>query len=233
MSLASSIITAAYRECQIVGITASPTTLETNEALTRLNSLLASVFGFEVGQELTDLSIGGEFDQSNIVREAVPDDARLVVSQSAAASVSLDPRPYDGQRVAVVDAAGTFASYNFTLDANGRKIEAAATLALATNGMSRQWMYRADTANWVRLSDLAAANEMPFPSEFDDYFITSLAMRLNPRHRAERMSDESIAALERQRVQIQARYRKRRRTQDWGSLGLLGQCGRNLGGDLL
>lgn len=233
MATASEIIRAAYREAQIVAITALPTAAETTEALTRLNALVLSVFGNEVGSELSDIAIGGEFDQSSIVSQAVPDDARLILNLDGARTIPLDPRPYNGQRVAVADAGYTLDTANLTLDGNGRRIEAAATLTLATEGLSRQWMYRADTANWVRLSDLAIGDTMPFPTEFDDWFVIMLAMRLNPRHRSDGMSQESIAALDRQTTALQARYRKPRKQQDWGSLGLLGQRGRDLGSELL
>lgn len=229
MALASEIIRAAYRESQIIAISASPTASEAAEALDRLNAILASVMGSEVGRSLRDLTIGGEYDQSVIVGDYVPEDTRLVIN-GGGTTYRLHPRPYDGQRVAVADAGYTFDTANVTLDGNGRRIETTATVTLATEGMARQWMYRADTGNWVRLTDLAAGDTMPFPTEFNDYFITMLAMRLNPRHRSENMSAESVAAFQRQEGQLMARYRKRRPQQDWGSLGLLGQWGRNLGG---
>jgi hypothetical protein len=62
---------------------------------------------------------------------------------------------------------------------------------------------------------------MPFPTEFDDYFIIALALRLAPRHSA-RLGPDSVAMLERARSQIRARYRKPRPVQDMPR-GLLGQ----------
>ena len=219
MSLASAVIRSAYRESQIIAISGSPTTAETTEAIARLNSLILSVMGSEVGQEFNDLIIGGEFDQSP--DDFAPVNTRLVLKLSAARTVKLNPYPFDGERFAVADAGANLATYNLTLNPNGRRIEAAATLVLATNSLARQWLYRADTGNWVRVTDLAAADEMPFPSEFDDYFITALAMRLNPRHGAQ-MAQESAAAYKRQLSQLQARYRRPRPRQDLGTLGMMG-----------
>jgi hypothetical protein len=84
--------------------------------------------------------------------------------------------------MAAVDALGNFASSNLTINGNGRLIEGATSVTLNVNGTARQWMYRADTGNWVRISSLAAGDEMPFPQEFDDYFQVRLALRLVSRH---------------------------------------------------
>lgn len=223
MTTASQIITDAYRESNLIAISASPSTAEQSEALRRLNSLILSTIGNEAGTELTDLDIGGENDLSSYASNGAPDDCRLVCILSAATEIELDPLPYEGQRVAWVDAGANFATYNLTINPNGRQIGGStASLVLSANGDNRQYMYRGDTANWVRLTDLATSDQMPFPSEFDDYFITRLAMRLNPRHGAA-LTKETLAALDRSESQIRARYRKPRPQQDWGSLGLMGQ----------
>jgi len=226
MTLASAIIRDAYRESMLIASVSSPNVNETAEGLDRLNSLILSTIGNEAGQELTDITLGGQFDQSSTVSQFVPENARLTVIQTAARTLDLHPTPYDGQRVAVADAGANLATYNLILDGNGRRIETAASVTLNTSSLSRQWMYRADAGNWVRLTELAASDQMPFPVEFDDYFIVSLALRLNPRHR-QALAQESIAALDRAKGQIRARYRKRRPSQDSGALGLLGQ---SLGG---
>jgi hypothetical protein len=83
-------------------------------------------------------------------------------------------------------------------------------------------MYRADTGNWVRITELIAADEMPFPIEFDDYFVTRLAMRLNPQHGAS-ITPEAKMALDEVEAKLRARYRKPRPQQDSGALGLMGQ----------
>lgn len=224
MALASDIIQAAYRESNLIAIVATPNTNETNEALGRLNGLILSTIGNEAGEELRDLNIGGSFDQSSYCSQWVPANARLILNLTAAVSYNLHPEPYEGQRLAMVDVGGNLATRNLTLTGNGRKIEGGASLVLSTNGMDRQWMFRADVANWVKLTSLASSDAMPFPTEFDDYFIVSLALRLNPRHGAA-LSQESQAALAQQKTQIRARYRRPRPTQDTGSLGLLGQRG--------
>lgn len=220
MTLASAIIADAYRESNLVALVSSPSTLEQTEGLNRLNPLILSCVGNEAGQELRDLNIGGQFERQ--IGEWVPHNARLVLNLAAAKTLKLHPRPHEGQRLAIIDAGGNLATRNLTLNANGRLIEGSATLVLNANGMGRQWMYRADTGNWAKISALAASDQMPFPQEFDDFFVTALAMRLNPRHSAS-MTKESLAVMERQRQQMRARYRRPRPPQDMGTLGLLGQ----------
>lgn len=222
MALASEIISRAYRESNLISISRSPTTAEAAEGLSLLNSLVLSTIGNEAGQELADINVGGSYDQSGAVTSSIPDNVRLVLNQTAARTLYLDPYPYDGQRVAVADAGANLNTYNLILNGNGRRIETAATVTLNTASLSRQWMYRADTGNWVRITDMVAGDTLPFPTEFDDYFITSLALRLNPRNSAA-IPEETMAALDRSRAQLQARYRKRRPSGDPGILGLMGQ----------
>lgn len=229
MTTASGLITAAYRESNLISLVATPTTNEQTEALNRLNPLVLSTIGSEAGNELTDIQIGGTYDQSSSVTTFIPANSRLALNLSAATTYKLNPLPLDGERVAIADAAANLNTNNLTLSGNGRRIETAASVTLNTASLSRQWMYRADLGNWVRLTDLALSDAMPFPEEYDDYFIVSLALRLNPRHSAS-LAPESQAALERSKQQLQARYRTPRPTQDWGSLGLMGQSSSSLGG---
>jgi hypothetical protein len=93
------------------------------------------------------------------------------------------------------------------LDAQGRTISGAATFVANTNGLAQTWFYRADTGNWTPLAPLTYTDPFPFPDTFDEYFITMLAMRLNPRY-GRSMTAESMAALQRSVTILQARYRQ-------------------------
>jgi hypothetical protein len=178
------------------------------EGVARINTLVLSSIGYEAGEDLEPLNYGGDYDQSTWINEWLPDNMRLMLNLSAAVTVDADPNPYDGQRLAVVDVAGNLATYNFTIDGNGRKIEGAATLTLSTNSDARQWMYRADTGNWVRINTLAEGDQMPFPTEFDTYFVTALALRLNPMY-GQALPPETGMALKRSLSKLRARYRHR------------------------
>lgn len=226
MALASAIITAAYREGNLLSINASPTTAQQTEGLDRLNALLSATIGFDAGRSLRDLPIGGEYDATP--SEYAPEDVRLITNLTAAQTIKLHPHPYDGQRIAIADAGNNLATYNLTLDGNGRRIEAASTVTLNTNNLTREWIYRADLGEWKRLSTLTASDSLPFPTDFDDYFIILLAMRLNPRYGQE-LQQGSAIWLEGMANRLEARYRKPRPLQEWGSLGLYGQGERSYG----
>lgn len=212
MTLASSIINSAYRETNIIPLGATASTNQSTETLPRLNSLLLSVVGNEVGDSLNDINIGGDYDQSNWCSPYVPDDARLILNLDSVESFLLDPHPYEGQRLSFKDVGGNLATYNVTLDGNGRTIEGSATLTLNINSDARQWLYRADTANWVKITSLALSDSMPFPEEFDDFFITMLAMRINPAY-GQTLSQATIEVLKRTRSQLRARYHNYRQVR--------------------
>lgn len=221
MTLASAIIKNAFRESNLLPLGQTPTTNQTTEALDLLNTLILSTIGNEAGDLLNDINIGGIRDQTSLCTSWVPDNVRLVVSQTASQTFSLDPDPYEGQRLSFVDVAGNFATYNLILSGNGRKIEGATSVTLNTNSESRQWLYRADTGNWVKIISLASSDSMPLPTEFDDYFITMLALRLNPRF-AQTMTTETVEALKRARNLLRSRYHNPRQIEsDLDTIGFL------------
>lgn len=206
MTLVSTIITDAYRESNIIPLVATPSTNQTTEALRRLNTLILSSVGNEVGDELCEINYGGDFDQTLAIGQWVPDNIRLILDLTATTTLNLDPYPYEGQRLAVNDVAGNLATYNLTLNGNGRLIEGSSSLVLSTNSEARQWLYRSDIGNWVRINELISSDSMPFPIEYDDFFVTTLAVRLNPRY-GQSLSQETIQALTRARGQLRSRYR--------------------------
>lgn len=228
MTTVSQIITDAYRECNLIAISATPTTAEQSEALRLLNRLVLSVLGYELGQQFQPVAIGDNGIESpqgfpwygNIPAGEwwVPMNHRLIVNQTQANTIDLHPEPQDGARLGVVDASGNLATYNLTLRGNGRTIEGASSVTLSTNSLRRQWFYRADLGDWVVVADLALDDDFPFPEEFDDFFIIMLAMRLNPRH-AQQLMPESQAAFTRSRSQFRARYNNKR--QMHSEIGLL------------
>jgi hypothetical protein len=206
MTLVSAIIKSAYRESNLIPIGTEPSTAQVAEGLSRLNTLILSTIGREVGEPIRDLNIGGANDESYLTEVSIPANARLVLNLSASITVHLSANPYEGQRLAAIDAAGSLGTYTLTLDGNGRNIEGTSTIALSVDGTARQWLYRADTSNWVKINSLTTTDEMPLSEEFDDYFILMLAMRLNPMY-GQAMTSETVAALKRQTRHITSRYR--------------------------
>jgi hypothetical protein len=214
-SIVSDIITDAYRESNLIAISASPTSPQATEALRRLETLIFSTFGNEVGYDFEDWTVVSATDirkPSGVALTAAEAAAwvlnpqgRLQCNLSADTTIKLDPYPTDGQRFKVIDVLGNFATNNLTLDGNGRSISGAATLVLSTDNVRKEFFYRADLGEWVEISDLELTDPMPFPPDFDDFFTTSLAMRLNPRYGRE-IPEEAMQRYLMQRNQLIIRY---------------------------
>ena len=216
MTLVSDIITQALRECNTIASAATPTTPEQSEALSRLQTIVSAALGSDVGYQLEDWGV----THTAVTKPSgipvalagftVRPNSRLVCNLGSATSLDLDPMPQDGQRFGVVDAGLTFAASALTLDGNGRKLEGAVSaLVLTTSGLAREWLYRADIADWVRISGLATDSEMPLPVDFDDFFVISLAARLSQRY-GKALPEVTVARLAEQRAQINARYAQTR-----------------------
>lgn len=211
-TLVSDIIQQAYRDGNLIPIGATVTSAESTEGLKRLQVLILSVLGHEGGEKLSAFPVGN----NNVTNptdwvptvnstDYLPLNVRVVANLEAAQTLYLNPKPQDGSRLAVIDASANFATYNLTLNGNGRKVDGGTTDVLSTNSQSIQYFYRADLGDWKVITTLATSDEMPFPEEFDDFFVILLAMRLNPRN-SQPMSQESAAMLERAREQFRSRY---------------------------
>ena len=201
MTLVSTIIYDALRESNIIGESENPSASQEAEALRRLQSIIASVFGNEAGENFVSWPIP-DFDTQYLVSNV-----RAICNLTSALSINLPEMPRDGSRIAVQDLAGNFNTYPLTLDGNGVLIEGVSSIVLNTNDLNREWFFRADLGSWMRTTDLEAADEMPFPVEFDDLFVTMLAIRLNPRYGIA-TSAETAEALRRVRSQFRSRYRQ-------------------------
>lgn len=213
MALVSEIIKDAFREANLLPITQSPTLDEQAEALRLLNRFVRSIFGNEAGEQLEPFAIGTNNVTTPISVLSynftnpyyVPLNARLIVNNTSAMTVQLHPNPQDGTRIAVIDITGNFATANFTLNGNGRKIDGANTAVLTTNSIQKEWIYRADLGSWMSITDLLIPDTFPFPQEFEDMFVIGLAIRLNPRNGVV-LDDQSMLMFKRARNQFRARY---------------------------
>lgn len=213
MTLVSSILLSAFRESNVVpASTSALTSAQETEALNRFNPLIASVLGWEAGENLRQWPVGtyGYVSPSpDCLRQEVwkypPINSMLVLNVTQAETIYLPTNPSDGARIGVQDLQSNLATYNVTLDGNGRLIEAGRTLALSTNGLNRTWFYRADLGDWRRVSTLTTAHDMPFPIEFDDMFIIMLASRLNPRY-GRTLDPLTMNTLSRSQRMFTARY---------------------------
>jgi hypothetical protein len=216
MTTISQIITDAYRESNLIAVGASPTTAEQTEALRLLNRVVISLFGNELGDPLKVLPLGKNniqtptninFYMDDILQYYVPLNTRLQCNLEAETTVNLIPNPQDGSRFSVVDSSDNLATHNLVVYGNGRMIENATNIVLNTSGLSRDWFYRDDLGEWVRLTDLTLDGDSPFPPEFDDLLITSLALRLAPRQGAD-FGTPSQIFLTRMEKKFRARYKQ-------------------------
>lgn len=211
MTLISSIINDAFREGNIIPLGVAPTTPQATEALRLYNAVISSLYGIEAGEFLQDWPLGNygrQYPDTCITedRRKHPEiNRRLIALNEAAITVYLSPRPQDGARYGIIDPFGRLAAFPVTLDANGRTIAGAATAVLNTNGLSREWFYRADLGEWVQLTSLIATDKNPFPAEFDNFFVTLLALRVNPRY-GRTMDEQSAAIFKAERKKFVARY---------------------------
>lgn len=215
MTTVSQIIVDAFRQSNLIAVGGAPTANEETEALRYLNRLVLSVFGNEAGDPLTALPVG----ENNVSRTAgtawwnptqdadwfVPKNVRLMLNLTEPTTVYLHPSPDDGSRFAIVDSSGNLATNNLTVVGNGNKIDGATSQTVSTNGTTAAWFYREDLGTWVKYAPLVTTDTFPFPEEFDDYFITLLAIRLNPSYGAA-IDGQSQMIFERSKRQLQSRY---------------------------
>lgn len=215
MTTVTQLITDAFRQSNLVAIGQEPNSAQQTEALRYLNRLVKSVFGNEAGDPLTAVPVGSVgyarptdypyFEPELDGEWFVPKNARMVLNLDQSASLYLHPAPDDGCRVGVTDVQQSLTNYPVTLYGNGNLIEGVSSIALNEAGVDKEWFYRADLGDWVLCSDLALDTEFPFPEEFDDYFITMLAIRINPSYGSQ-LDGQSQMVLNRSNKQLRNRY---------------------------
>lgn len=236
MTTARVLIQAAYREGNLIPIGATPNDDENSEALERLNRYIRGVFGFEMGEPLVDwpapapqrtAPVAANFpqapwpqstdaailtspvasDMSQNVSPYPPKNSRIVWGGKAALKVYFPEQPDDGSRMSLVVGALADLSQVLTLDGNSRTIEGAPTQAQPTPPTNKEWLYRADVADWRIVEDMAIDDECPFPNEHDDLWICLLSIRLAPRYNKAIMPEtQAIAKVALAR--LKAKYRQ-------------------------
>ena len=216
MTTVSDIITDAYRQSNLIAIGTVPTEAMQTEGFRYLNRLVLSTFGNEVGDILTPIPLGRTdvqrpagfpwYDNAPPAEWFVPMNTQLVCNLTDTTEVYLHPSPDDGARVSAIDIAENFATNNLTIHGNGRRIDGQTSVTLSTNGQNQTWFYRSDLGEWVTVTPLEDLDQtFPFPVEYDMYFITLLAMTLNPQYGVE-MNSQVAAMMTRSATQLKARY---------------------------
>lgn len=192
MTAVVDIIKSSLRETNLIPLGVDPSTAQQAEAFQLLSTIIASTPGSDAGENLNPLDIGrnnieapngypwwnNELPENVFVRA----NTRLMLNLTDNGFVNFSPIPHDGARMGIVDCSLNLDIYSITLQGNGRLIDGSDEVIITTPGIKKEWVYREDLGNWVTLTPLDLAGDMPWPSEFDDLFIIGLALRLNPRY---------------------------------------------------
>ena len=206
------IVTDALRESNLIPVGEVPASDQSAEGMRLLNRLVSSVFGNEVGERMETWLVGTIPSMplwTSLQWQYLRGDYRVYVNANSAQTLYFPAAPQDGDRMGLVDVNGNFATYNVTLNPNGKRIENSISDFVAnSNNFNRIWIYDADAGDWKRISPLVLTDTFPFPNGVEDAFVTGLALRLNPRY-GRSLSPETASALTRGMNQLRARYRRK------------------------
>lgn len=201
MTTAAQIIQAAFREGNLIPVGKQPTTDQQTEALDRLNRLVRGILGYKMGENLCDwlvpqpqrtAPVAANYPQGPLAKDLssasypYPPNNRRIVYGGTNQTVYFPQNPNPGAQMAVVQGSGAgdggVAGNVLTLNGNGRTIEGSntKTFTFAVPATApKRWFYRDDLADWVLVADMLVGDTLPYPQEFDDFFICALAKRLS------------------------------------------------------
>lgn len=216
MTTVGRIVERAFRETNMLALGQNPAPAQAAEAVEILAEVVASVYGFDAGERLNPFPYGQNninsppgfpFSQLPPGQWWLPLNCRLMLNLQETFLFDLHPMPEDGSRFGILDESNNLATYNVTVRGNGRRIDGATQLVVNQDGFNGEWFYRADLGEWKRVTPLTAADEFPFPPEFDTWFVTMLAMRLSPKYGRD-ITQATSAAMDRWHTLFKARYRQ-------------------------
>lgn len=202
MTTASDIISRAYRESNYRAIGDTPSADEQTEGLALLQSIVDSLFAMVAGikpmmwyvprPQLTAPTAANypalPGDAGILLHNDVkypPANSRLLMKNTDATTVYFQYQPQDGALMEYVDVGHTG---TVTLAGNGALFSTTGfdgEVVIPSNNPDarnapRRWVYRGDYGSWVEIETLTLDSDMPFPTAFDDYFVTGLSIRLSP-----------------------------------------------------
>lgn len=203
---AAECIRLALRKLRVIGQGQNPDSAAQTDALTELNAMLNGLVGFGSSLQWKDLYVEEDYE----IFPSYPAQ-RLLCQHSSTLTITLpegaaDSPIADGMRVAIVDVSANAATYNITVARNGWKIAAAAANAtISTNSASVVYMFRAELGDWKLAADLATADSLPFPTEFDLPIALMLAHRLGGEYGQE-LSQADFYYMRGARTKLRNRY---------------------------
>lgn len=206
MATAAETIITALQALRVLGFGQQPTSAQQQYCLRQLNAYIRQLVGFSGSLPLISKRVDSAYQVGNNYPAV-----RLLCMGGVTITLPESPAP-DGARVEVVDATGSAAISNITIARNGWNINGAASnYTISTNGASKLFMFRADTGNWAIASDLTAADNLPFPTDFDEAIALNLARRLTLF--GQRLSPDDYDLADKGAKRIRARYAKPPATQ--------------------
>lgn len=190
MTTLNEICISAFRESQTFDLERVPSDAELNEALARLKNIIElhtrpPVQTVWLGRDRRLVAERGQIvrDFTGLQeRNPVPADTYVNLLLDQSYEVFLPSSPGDGSVVSFIDVAGTLGAHELTIVGNGNLISGQPSILLDQTGSTTKLMYRRDLAEWRPVGVLEGASQMPYPTEFDDFWIIMLAMRMNPRY---------------------------------------------------
>jgi hypothetical protein len=198
MTTIRELVTQAFRENNLIQVGDVPDGAEYAEAELRLVRFIRSLFGYEFGDTLENISVTSSSESLN-------PNSRIILGATSPVSVTLSDHPNDGERFGVLDPKGLLTS--FAVIAGAGTIEEEDEVELTTANVNAEWFYRADVGNWYRVTDLTADDESPFPVEFDDLLVTWLAMRIAPQTGAQ-TKPEGVQVYNRIKKMFNSRFKQ-------------------------
>lgn len=223
MTTVSQIVTDAYQAENLIAVNAIPTAAEQDKGVRTLNRIFRSMLGNEIGEKLYSINLGVNNIDGRVASSVNPlyvmeglsvypqnyaaRNTRLVLNLTAATTIYMPPLPKDGARFAVIDNSANLNIYNLTILGNGNTFDTQTTKVLNTASLQSEWFFREDTGNWQLISNLTLLDNFPLPSEFEEFFIYLLAMRLTAGQGTSLDSQGSFIIKDMMR-KIRARYRQ-------------------------
>lgn len=225
MTTIAQLITQGYRESNLIARGATESAGEQAEGLILLGNYILSLFGNEAGDPLVPVLYGvnSNVDKSNyndsfetyVNDWYIPPGYLVKLNLDNPKTVRLKPNPEDGATFGIVDASHNLSTNPLTILGNGSHIQGATQRVININGYSAVWFYRADKANWHRVTNLLVTDESPFPKEFNDLLSIGLAMRLDPRN-GDGISQLSVSRYNEVMSKFKAKYSQTREMGlDW------------------
>lgn len=133
-----------------------------------INDLMRSMLGNGIGPKLYPVAAS----TTTVVNGG------LYIGGTATATLTLPSNPKDGDRFGFTDG-GTFATYNLTINPNGRFFEGVTTnTVISTAGTNRTYVYTQHNATWNREKDWALSDSFILSPEVRKGFTDLLAITL-------------------------------------------------------